>query len=124
MDVLVMYIETRTKHVPNLTLQHYVLKYNWYNHQCFHRDFNVSKNKPIFCNSINILCFTLLKPILKYDPYHVDRFEKVDTIISFICKDIKEKLNIFCVGDRKNVFQFKMSATMVGDLRKSQPCWI
>ncbi len=38
--------------------------------------------------------------------------------ISFICKDIEEKLKIFYVGDIKNAFQFKMSATIVGHLEK------
>ncbi len=34
-----------------------------------------------------------------FRPYHVDRFEnKVDTNISLISKDIKEKLKIFYVG--------------------------
>ncbi len=36
--------------------------------------------------------------------------------ILFICEDIKEKVKIFFSGDRKTVFQFKMSATMVGHL--------
>ncbi len=37
--------------------------------------------------------------------YYVDSFEiKVDVNIAFICEDIKEKVKIFFVGGRKNVF--------------------
>ncbi len=41
----------------------------------------------------------MLKTILKCDSYRIDRFEKDDTNISFICKDIKQKL----VGDGKKM---------------------
>ncbi len=76
---------------------------------------------PFFCNLINMLYCTFLKPVLKCGPYYVDSFvKKVDVNISFICEDIKEKVTIFFVGGRKNVFQFKMSATMVRHLVK---CW-
>ncbi len=50
--------------------------------------------------------------------------KKVDNNISFICKDIKEKLKISMLEIEKNVFQFKMSATMVSHIDKIQPCWI
>ncbi len=76
MDVLVNPMAKTSKNVPILTLQHYVLKKNGYNRHCFHREFNVIENKLIFCNSINILYCTLIKAVLKYDPYHVDSFEK------------------------------------------------
>ncbi len=74
---LVNLMDMMTKNVSSLTLQHYVLIKNRYNHHFFHRDFDVIENKLIFCNGgINILYCTLIKPVLKYDPYHVDRFEK------------------------------------------------
>ncbi len=41
----------------------------------FNRDFDVINNKLIFCNGIKILYCTLIKPVLKYDPYHGDSFE-------------------------------------------------
>ncbi len=65
-----------TKTVPSLTLQHYILKKNGYNHHFNYRDFDVIENKPIFCNDINILYCTLIKLVLKYGPYHVDSFGK------------------------------------------------
>ncbi len=43
----------------------------------FYRDFDVIKNKLIFCNGINIFYYTLLKPVLKCSPYHVNSFEKI-----------------------------------------------
>ncbi len=64
MDELVNRMEMMTKNVQSLTLQHYVLK----------RDFNVIKNKLIFFNGINILYCTLIKPVLKCGPHHVDSF--------------------------------------------------
>ncbi len=36
---------------------------------------------------------------------------------------MKKKLKIFCVGDRKKVFQFKVSTPMVGHIGKGQSCW-
>ncbi len=35
---------------------------------------------------------------------------------------ISKQLNIFCVRDRKNVFQFKMSTRMVSHIGKGQQC--
>ncbi len=62
----------------------------------------------------------LLKLVLAYAPYNVDNFEKkIDINISFIYKDIKEKLKkIFYGGDKKNVLQFKISDTIFGYLEK------
>ncbi len=76
MDELINPMENIAKNVPSLTLQHYVLKKNGYNRHFFHRDFNVIKKKLIFCYGINILYCTLIKPVRKYSPYHVDRFEE------------------------------------------------
>ncbi len=42
----------------------------------FHKDFDVIENKLIFCNGINILHCTLIKPVVKYGLYRVDSFEK------------------------------------------------
>ncbi len=67
--------------MPSITLQHYVLKKNGYNQHFFQR-FQCYREETHFCNAINILYCTLIKPVLKYGPYHVDSFEKsVDTII-------------------------------------------
>ncbi len=76
MDELVNPMEKMTKHLPSLTLQHYILKKNGYNQHFFHRDFNVVEIKLIFCNGMNILYCTLIKPMLKYGHYHVDKFER------------------------------------------------
>ncbi len=77
MDELLNHIEKMTNNVPSLTLQHYVLKKNRYNSHFFHIDINVIENNLIFCNGINILYCTLIKPVLNYGPYHVDSFEKI-----------------------------------------------
>ncbi len=61
MDVLVNYMDKMTIYVSRLTIEYYVLKKNGYNHNFFHRDFDVSENKSIFCNCINILYCTFLK---------------------------------------------------------------
>ncbi len=74
-------MEKMTKNVPSLTLQHYILKKNGYQHYFFHKDFDVIKNKLIFCNGINILYCTLIKPALKYGLYYVHSFGKEDTNI-------------------------------------------
>ncbi len=90
----------------------------------FHRDFDVIENKLIFCNGINILYCTLIKLVVKYGPYHVDSFEKkLMPITNFISEDIQKKLKIFCDGDRKHVFQFKMSTLMTGHFGKGQQRW-
>ncbi len=75
MAVPVNSMKTITKNVPNVTLQHYVLEKNVYNYN-FYRDFDVSMSKLIVCNCINILCCTLLKPVLTYELYQVDSLEK------------------------------------------------
>ncbi len=62
--------------MPSLTFQHYVLNKNRYNPHFFFTDIDVIKNKLIFCNSINVLYCTLIKPDLTYGPHHVDIFEK------------------------------------------------
>ncbi len=49
------------------------------------------KTKPFSAIVKNILCCKFVKLVLKYDPYYVDRFEKVIANIWFICKDIKKK---------------------------------
>ncbi len=73
MDELVTPMEKMTKDVPCLTLRYYVLKNHRYNRHFFHRYFDVIENKLIFCNGINILYCTLIKPVLKYVPYgHID----------------------------------------------------
>ncbi len=40
MDELINPMEMMTKNVPNLTLQHYILKKNGYNRYFFHKDFD------------------------------------------------------------------------------------
>ncbi len=55
------YMDKMTIPVSSLTIEYYVLKQNIYNHNFFHWDFDVSVNKPIFCNCINILYCTFLK---------------------------------------------------------------
>ncbi len=75
MDGLANPTDKMTKNVQSLTIQHYVLKKNGYNHHFFHRDFDVIMNKLIFVNGINILYCTLIKPVLKYGPDHIDSFE-------------------------------------------------
>ncbi len=83
MDVLVNYMHKMTIHVPSLTIEYYVLKKNGYKHNSFHIDFDVSVNKSIFCNCINILYCTFLD---------IDNIEKkVGLTILFICEDVKEK---------------------------------
>ncbi len=62
MDVLVNYMDKVTIHVSSLTIEYYVLKKNGYNHNFCHGYFDVSMNKSIFCNCINKLYFTFLKP--------------------------------------------------------------
>ncbi len=92
-------------HVSSLTIKYYGLKKNGYNHNVFHGDFDVSVNKSIFCNGINILYCTYLKPAWKCDPDNIDNVEKKDGVnILFICEDIKEKVKIFFTWGRKNVF--------------------
>ncbi len=59
-DELVNSMEKKTKNLPSLTFQYYILKKNVYNHNCF----NVIENKLIFCNGVKILYSTLIKPIL------------------------------------------------------------
>ncbi len=76
MDELGNSIEQMTKHVPSLNVQHYVLKKNGYIRHFVHRHFDVIEIEFIFCNGINILYGALIKPVLKYRPYHVDSFEK------------------------------------------------
>ncbi len=94
-----------TIHVSSLTIEYYVLKKNGYNHNFFHSSFDVSMNKSIFCNCINILYWTFLKPAWKCDPYGIDNVEKKGGVnILFICEDIKEKVKIIFTGGRKNVF--------------------
>ncbi len=110
MDELVISMEKLTKNMTRLTLQHYVFKKNVYNHHFVHRYFDVTQNKLIYCNSINIVS-TLIGPVLKYGPYHINSFEKKLTPISnLLVKISRNKLKIFYVGDRKNVFELKMSA--------------
>ncbi len=60
----------------------------------------------------------IAKTDLKYDSDHVASF---DAKISCFYKDIKEKLNIFYVGDIKKKKKLKYQAIMVGHLGKSQP---
>ncbi len=93
MDVLVNYMDKRTIHVSSITIEYYVLKKNRYNLNLFHSDFDVSMNKPIFCNCINILYCTFLKPACMCGPYDIDNVEKIVGVnILFICEDIKEKV--------------------------------
>ncbi len=80
----------------------------------FISDFDVSVNKSIFCNCINILYSTFLKPAWKCGPYDINNVEKqVGVNILFICEDIKEKVKIFFTGSRKNVFN-----------SRCQPAWL
>ncbi len=52
-----------------------------------------------------ILSIYYTAPVSMCGSYYVDSFEiKVDVNIAFICEDIKEKVKIFFVGGRKNVF--------------------
>ncbi len=74
MDELDNPMEKMTKNVPRLTFQHYVLKKNGYNHHLFHRDFDV--NKLIFCKWYPHIVLHFNKPVLKYNIYHLDSFEK------------------------------------------------
>ncbi len=70
-----------------------------------HGDFDVSVNKSISCNCINILYCKFLKPAWKCGPYDIDNVEtNVGVNILFICEDIKEKVKIFHTRHRKNVF--------------------
>ncbi len=70
-----------------------------------HGDFDVSVNKSMFWNCINILYCTFLKPAWKYSPYDIDNVVKKDGVnILFICEDVKEKVKIFFTWGRKNVF--------------------
>ncbi len=57
-----------------------------YNHHVF------SENKHIFCNGINISYCTLIKPDLKYGPYHVNRFVKKLMLISNLLVRILRKI--------------------------------
>ncbi len=61
MDVPVNYMDKVTIHVSSLTIEYFVLKKNRYHHNFCHNDFDVSMNKSIFCNCINILYCTFLK---------------------------------------------------------------
>ncbi len=46
----------------------------------------------MLCNYINILCCPFLKPVLRYGPYYVDRFEKKFMQISHFLEIMKEKI--------------------------------
>ncbi len=108
-----------TINVSNLT-NHYVLKKNGYNRNLFHRDFDVSDNKPVFCNCVNIVYCNILQLVLQCGPYYVDSFEKGDVNISFICEDIKEKVkNLLCWRQKQYISIQEMSATMVHHLVKT-----
>ncbi len=85
-------MDKMTIHLSSLTIGYYVLQKNGYNHNFVHSDFDVNVNKSIFCNCINILYCTFLKPAWKCGPYDIDNFEKKN--ILFICEDIKEKVKI------------------------------
>ncbi len=65
-------MDKMTINVSSLTSEYYVLKKNGYNHNFFHSDFDVSMNKSIFCNCINILYCTCLKPAWKCGPCDID----------------------------------------------------
>ncbi len=62
MDVLVNYMDNMTILVSSLTIEYHVLKKNGYNYNFFHQDFDVSENKSILGNCIDILYCTFLKP--------------------------------------------------------------
>ncbi len=105
MDVVVNYMDKMSILVSRLTIEYYVLKKNRYNHNYFHSDFDVSMNKSISCNCINILYCTSIKPAWKCGTYDIDNVEnKVGVNILFICKDIKEKVKIFLTGGKKMYF--------------------
>ncbi len=72
MSELVNHMAKMTRNVPSIILQHYVLKKNGYIRHIFHIYFDVTENKLISCNDINILNCTLIKPVLKSVPYHED----------------------------------------------------
>ncbi len=86
-----MYVCEYTMHVSSLTIEYYVLKKNRYNHNFFQCDFDVSVNKSIFCNCINILYCTFLKLAWKYGPYDIGSIEKKMMWICYLFVKILKK---------------------------------
>ncbi len=88
---IVNYMDKMTIHVSSLTIECYVLKKNRYNHNICHSNFDVSVNKSTFCNCINILYCTFLKPAWKCGPYDIDNVKKKLVWISYLFVKILRK---------------------------------
>ncbi len=87
-----------TINVSNLTIHYYILKKNKCNRNFFHRDFNVSNNKHIFCNFINIIYSTFLKSVLLCVAYYVDIFEKKNWCEYLIYVSVHSNFDISLLG--------------------------